>query len=346
MKQLLFFQLILSIFFTPAGLMACQEKKSEKDGITIRGKIVQGTQRESFHVDLAQIKVRILKRVVLPPAPVPENWAQMAPADQESWWKSFLESDAGKKYQTNREQLVESAKEFEAVVESDGSFVVYDVVPGTYGLIARIDKKIGPRTYAFEIFGEIPVSDESDIIELGEKPLVITPILRTGEPAAEWTGATSLTGQEITLESLRGKYVLVNFWASDDPSSEFQKDIQEAVTKLKANHKFELLSVSLDKEKEALTKFVRDNKLQGIHVHATRESRITRVFGVHSTPGMLLIAPDGLIKMTYPEMKKAFESGKPTLNVILDDRISGKDVPISDEADATEAKDASPGKDP
>lgn len=331
MKRLLFFQLILSIFLSPACLTACQEKKTEKDGITIRGKIIQGTKQESFHVDLAQINVRFLKRVVLPPAPVPENWVQMAPADQEAWWKSFLESEKGKKYQSDRETLVNSAEEYEAVVEDDGSFVIYDVVPGTYGLIGRIDKKIGPRTYAFEIFGEIPVSEESDIIELGEKPLVISPIIRTGEPASDWTGTQSLDGKEITLETFRGKYLLINFWASDDPSGEFQSDIQTAFKQLKTMHEFELLSVSLDREKDAWARFVDENKLEGVHVHASRESRIARVFGVHATPGMLLVAPDGMIKMTYSEMRQAFNAGKPSLDVILDDRITGKDIPASTE---------------
>ena len=333
MKQWLFFQLILSFFLASSSLMAWQDNAEEKNGVTVRGKIIQGSEDESFHVDLSKIKVKFLKRIVLPPAPVPENWAKMKTPDQEAWWNEFLESDQGKKYMADREELLKSGEEFEAPVEADGSFVLYDVTPGTYGVTARIDKKVGPRTYAFEFFGEIPVAKESDIIELGEKQLVITPIIRTGEPAADWTGATNLTGDKVTLDSFQGKYVLINFWASDDPSREFQQDIQTAYSKLKENHKFELLSVSLDENKEALTKFVRENKLQGVHVHASRESEITKAFGVHSTPGMLLIDTEGVIKMTYPEMIRAFRSGKPTLDIILDDRITGKDVPLQETTD-------------
>lgn len=327
MKQRLFFQVILSFFLTAPSLLAVQDKDAEKDGVTVRGKITQGSEDESFQVDLSQIKVRFLKRIVLPAAPVPENWAQMKIADREAWWKEFMESDAGKEYLAEREELLKTGEEFEAPVEEDGSFVLYDVTPGTYGMTARVDKKIGPRSYAFEMFGEIPVAEESDVIELGEKPLVITPIIRTGEPAANWSDATSLSGKEVDLETLQGKYVLINFWASDDPSREFQLDIQEAARKLMAKHPFELLSVSLDQNKDALVKFVQDNKLQGIHVHASRDSEIAKVFGVHSTPGIVLLDKEGMIKMTYPEMNKAFEAGKPTLDVILDDRITGKDVP-------------------
>jgi peroxiredoxin len=304
-----------------------EDKEKEKEGITVRGKIVQGTTRETFHVDLSQITVRFLKRVELPAAPVPKNWNEMKPADKEAWWKKFLETAPGKKYVADRERLIKTADEYEAVVEDDGKFVIYDVSPGTYGLTARIDKEIGPRTYAFEVFGQIPVSEESDIIELGEKPLVITPIIRTGEPAAGWNAAETLAGGEVTLKSLRGKYVLINFWASDDPSNEFRKGLEEPISKLKAKHKFEILSVSLDREAAAAKKFVSENKLQGIHIHATRESRIARVFGVHTTPGLLLIDPEGIIKMTYPEMIRAFQAGKPSLDVVIDDRITGKDAP-------------------
>lgn len=334
MKQWLFFQLILFFFLAPPALMAVQDESSEKEGVTVRGKITQGSDDKSFQVDLSEIKVKFLKRIVLPPAPVPENWAQMKTADQEAWWTQFLESDAGKKYMAEREELLKSGEEFEAPVEADGSFVLYDVTPGTYGLTARIDKKIGPRTYAFEMFGEIPVAEESDIIELGEKQLVITPIIRTGEPASEWTDATNLGGEEVTLTSFKGKYVLISFWASDDPSREFQKDIQAAYKKLKTKHNFELLSVSLDANKDALVKFVNENKLQGVHVHASRESDIAKAFGVHSTPGLLMIDPEGVIKMTYPEMIRAFRAGKPTLDIILDDRITGKDVPENESPDS------------
>ena len=39
--------------------------------------------------------------------------------------------------------------------------------------------------------------------------------------------------------------------------------------------------------------------------------------------------------MTYPEMIRAYRSGKPSLDVILDDRITGKDVPteVTDETE-------------
>lgn len=333
MKQWLFFQLILSFFLATPSLMALQDKSTEKDGVTVRGKIIQGSEDKTFHVELSDFKVKFLKRIVLPPAPVPEDWAKMKPADQEAWWNNFLESDAGKDYMTKREELLKSGEEFEAPVEADGSFVLYDITPGTYGLTARVDKKIGPRTYAFEMFGEIPVGEESDIIELGEKQLVITPIIRTGEPASEWSEATNLSGDEVTLQTFQGKYVLLNFWSSDDPSRDFQNDIQAAYNKLKEKHPFELLSVSLDAKKDALVKFVQDNKLQGVHVHTSRDSEIAKAFGVHSTPGLLLIDPEGVIKMTYPEMIQAFQSGKPTLDVILDDRINGKDIPERETTD-------------
>lgn len=318
------------LFLTlPAIGFAVQD---EKEGITIRGKISQGSERETFHVDLSKLTVRFLRRVVLPPAPIPENWATLDQAAREAWWKTFLESKPGKDYQANRKKLLETAVEYDAVVEQDGSFVVYDVIPGTYGMTTRLDKEIGPRSYAFELFGEIPVSEEADIIELGEKPLTITPIIRTGEPAASWDEASTLDGNKVSLKSLNGKYVLLNFWSSDDPSREFQKDIQLAYNQLKAKHDFELLSVSLDREKDNLVKFVKDQQLLGIHVHANRESRIARVFGVHSTPGLLLIGPDGMIKMTYPEMNQAYQAGKPSLDVILDDRITGKDTPAESDA--------------
>jgi len=212
-------------------------------------------------------------------------------------------------------------------------------------MTARVDKEIGPRTYAFEVFGEIPVSGEAEVMTLGKKPLVITPIIRAGEPAATWRTIETLDNREVSLDTFRGKYLLVNFWAADDPSKDYQADVQEALKKLKAKHPFEMLSIGLDKKKSTLVEFVRENKLDGVHVHAGRQDRIARVFGVHTTPGMLLIDPESLIKMTYPEMIRAFRSGKPSLDVILDDRITGKDAPTpAEDKEPTKAASGSDSK--
>ena len=302
-------------------------RAEREEGVTIRGRIIQGTKLESFHIDLSELNVRFLKRVEVPQPPLPENWQKMKQAEREAWWKRFNEAPAGKRLAAEQQKILATAHEYEAKVEANGDFVAYDVLPGTYGMTARFDKEIGPRTYAFEVFGEVPVSGEAEVMSLGKKPLVITLIIRTGEPAATWRTIQTLDNQEVSLETFRGKYLLVNFWAADDPSKDYQKDVQEAIKKLQARHRIELLSIGLDEEKSTLVEFVRENKLKGYHVHAGRQDRIARVFGVHTTPGMLLIDPEGIIKMTYPEMTIAYRSGKPSLDVILDDRITGKDVP-------------------
>ena len=338
---------LLLLLFSHSFAAPQKQEENQFEGVTITGRILQGTKLESFHVDLTELKVRFLKRVEIPTPPVPENWAAMEQKDRESWWKAYAESDAGKKLAARQQELLASADEFESNVEPNGNFIVYDVTPGTYGMTARFDKTIGARTYAFEIFGEIPVSEEANVVELGEKKLVITPIIRTGEPASGWGTVQTVDSTDVTLDDLKGKYILLNFWAADDPSKELQKGLQEAFGKLKANHEIELLSVSLDKKRTTLDAFLKESPLDGLVVHASRESRIARVFGVHTTPGMLLIDPDGVIKMTYPEMIRAFQSGKPSLDVIVDDRITGKDTPtpVDDAKDAKDANDANDAND-
>lgn len=332
MKQIITLILFLSIVLSSSLAMAQARRQAEEEGTTIKGTITQGTKLESFHIDLSELTVRFLKRVEVPQPKLPAKWVEMTQAQRETWWKAFSESAEGKRLVAEQQKILAQAHEYDAKVEANGNFIAYDVLPGTYGMTARFDKRIGPREYAFEVFGEIPVAGEADVMALGEKALVITPIIRTGEPAASWRQAETLDGGSTQLSDFRGKYLLVNFWAADDPSKEYQKDVQEAYKKLKATNDFELLSIGLDKEKETLAEFVRENKLAGVNVHATRQHRIARVFGVHTTPGMVLVGPDGNIKMTYPEMIRAYRAGKPSLDVIINDRISGKDVPTPTKA--------------
>jgi peroxiredoxin len=59
-------------------------------------------------------------------------------------------------------------------------------------------------------------------------------LLLSGEPSAPRTTFTTLTGQKLPLESLRGKVVLVNFWATSCPGC--VKEMPELVKTYRKYH--------------------------------------------------------------------------------------------------------------
>ena len=108
--------------------------------------------------------------------------------------------------------------------------------------------------------------------------------------------AVDLAGAPIRLEDLRGKYVLVDFWATwCAPCVVELPRLQAAYAKYHAKG-FEVVAVSLDETRSAVVDFVKARKLPWKQVHnATGNGDLGEAFGVKNIPATFLIDPKGTI---------------------------------------------------
>jgi thiol-disulfide isomerase/thioredoxin len=118
---------------------------------------------------------------------------------------------------------------------------------------------------------------------------------KVGKPAPDFD-AQDLSGKPIRLESLKGKYVLVDFWATwCAPCIAELPRLQEAHRKYKGAG-FEILSVSLDETRLPVVDFVRVRKLPWFQLHnGTAGADLVDAFGVSSIPATYLLNPEGII---------------------------------------------------
>lgn len=117
-----------------------------------------------------------------------------------------------------------------------------------------------------------------------------------GQQALDFT-QNDTNGKPVSLSSLKGKYVLVDFWASwCAPCREENPTVLKAYKKFK-DRDFEIISVSLDDKKEPWLKAIETDGLPWIQVSDLKgwKNSVARLYGVTSVPQNLLLDPNGKI---------------------------------------------------
>lgn len=145
--------------------------------------------------------------------------------------------------------------------------------------------------------------------------------IRAGSPgsiAANFT-TTDINGKPISLSDFKGKYVLLDFWASwCVPCRKGNPHLKELYSKYK-DKGFEIIGVSDDDSKpDAWHKAVEKDGLPWRHVlrgfdmqklmkNEPNPKDISDKFGIHSLPTKILIDPNGVIIGRYDEQEKALD---------------------------------------
>lgn len=120
---------------------------------------------------------------------------------------------------------------------------------------------------------------------------------KVGEAAQELT-AKSVDGKEVKLADLKGKVVLIDFWATWCPPCVMEMPKIKELYEKNKDKGFEIIGVSADHELSDLTDFVKENDLKWPMVFEgpdPDEKSIVYKYGITSFPTMIIVGKDGKI---------------------------------------------------
>ena len=115
-----------------------------------------------------------------------------------------------------------------------------------------------------------------------------------GKPAPDFS-LRSYQGETISLSSLKGKYILVDFWGSwCGWCIEAIPEIQKYYDKYK--EKMNFLTVACSDKESSWKSAIEKHKMQGFVNLIDDNGKVASLYSLHAYPTMLLINPDGIIE--------------------------------------------------
>lgn len=120
--------------------------------------------------------------------------------------------------------------------------------------------------------------------------------VQIGKVAPEFS-LPDTAGVSVSLSDFRGKYVLLDFWASWCPPCRRENpNVVKAFNEYKDKN-FTVIGISLDKDKSKWMKAIADDHLTWTHLSDLKywDSEIPALYGVRGIPANVLLGPDGVI---------------------------------------------------
>ncbi len=142
--------------------------------------------------------------------------------------------------------------------------------------------------------------------------------------AAPQFALPDLAGNTVSLEALRGKIVVIDFWATWCPPCIFQIPILNTLYEARKDAGVVVLGVSVDTEgRDVVAPYAEENEI--LYPVLLGDESLARQFGAPGFPALVIVAPDGTIDTVHVGLIELAE-----LEAALD-RVAASEIVLPEE---------------
>ena len=246
--------------------------------------------------------------VRMPKLEVPDEVEKMTMEEQKAWYEKWKESPEGKAFLEEQDRAIKQIKEFAVRVEEDGRFRADDIPAGTYTLnITLTDlpkgRQCGPRDEIAAVTHEftmppIPGGVSDEPLDLATLTAARVNQVKVGDVAPAFAFKT-LDGKEVKLADFKGKYILLDFWATwCGPCRGETPHLKSVYDAFGQRERFVMVGLSMDEAMDSPKKYVQSNSIkwvQGFLGERAKNQTVLNLYGVRGIPSIWLIGPDGKV---------------------------------------------------
>lgn len=284
----------------------------------------QGTVNTSFGFVSTSLRTKTDRTAMLELRDkiLPEDFVAWSLEEKQAW----TESDAGKKavekYNAASKALIGETRTYNFRADPDGKFIVDNVEPGIYTLTLQAHQpppanQCGTGEPIAQLNTEITVPPLpegtaylSEPLDVGTLTLTtIKPAPQVGEAAPDFTvplldlsaqdpQAALSDATQLSLSDLKGKVVLLDFWATwCGPCVAETPNLKAVWDAFGNDNRFEMVALSLDASPADPTKYAKKNGITWTQAYLGDwgQDTVTKRYAVRGIPSIWLIGPDGKV---------------------------------------------------
>jgi len=175
------------------------------------------------------------------------------------------------------------------------------------------------------LFVQCKKTEEIEIGTVTERTPEEMAVIKEYAPAFD---LNSIEGTQISLESMKGKYLFVDIWATWCGPCLQQLPAMKELEKKYEGQNIEFVSISVDKDadKAKWAKMIQDKGMGGVQLFSGKQTSFSRDYEVSSIPKFLIIGKEGEIINENPPRPMDYRTRQinQELVVMLDNLLKEK----------------------